>query len=172
MTQSTQPPMPSRAVKHRLRPRCVFVIPKACALRLVGRKRMLSAELPLTIRFEDADPAGVVFYPRALALAHGAVEELIRQSALGWDAWFASDTHAAPLRRAEADFFLPMKPGQKMTLRAAVEKTGTTSVAFAVDFHDQAGHLAARIRTVHVLIDKATGHPVPLTPKLRKAFAA
>jgi acyl-CoA thioesterase FadM len=132
---------------------------------------MLSAELPLTIRFEDADPAGVVFYPRALALAHHAVEELIRGSLVGWEAWFASATHAAPLCHAEADFFLPMRAGQALTLRVAVEKTGTTSVAFGVNFLDQAGRLTARIRTLHVLVDKATGHPAPLTPEMRRAFA-
>jgi YbgC/YbaW family acyl-CoA thioester hydrolase len=131
---------------------------------------MLSIELPQTVRFEDADPAGVVFYPRALALAHGAVEELIRRSSLGWEAWFAADTHAAPLRRAEADFFLPMKVGLPITLRAAVKKIGTTSVTFVVDFLDQAGHLAARICTVHVLIDKATGHPAPLTREMHRAL--
>jgi len=164
--------MPRRAVKHRLRPPRFFVIPKARAFRLVETNRMISVELPLTIRFEDADPAGVVFYPRAIALAHGAVEELIRRSPLGWDAWFTSESYAAPLRRAEADFFLPMKPGEALTLRAAVEKTGTTSVTFAVDFVNQAGHLAARVRTMHVLIDKATGRPAPLTPKMRSAFGA
>jgi len=131
---------------------------------------MLCIELPLTIRFEDADPAGIVFYPRALALAHSAVEELIRRSALGWDAWFASNIRAAPLRRAEADFFLPMKVGESLALRATVDHLGTTSVAFAVDFLDQAGRLAARIRTVHVLIDKDTGRPVPLAPELRRAL--
>ena len=70
---------------------------------------MLSAQQSIIIRFEDADPAGVVFYPRAIALAHAAVEDLLRRSALGWDAWFASPHYAAPLRRAAADFFLPMK---------------------------------------------------------------
>ena len=61
---------------------------------------MFSHQDTVTIRFEDADPAGVVFYPRAIALAHAAVENLIRCSPLGLEAWFASPTHAAPLRRA------------------------------------------------------------------------
>ncbi len=162
--------MPRHAVKHRLRSQRIFVIPKPGTLRLVAINLMLSFELPLTIRFEDADPAGVVFYPRAIALAHGAVEELIRRSPLGWDAWFASESYAAPLRRAEADFFIPMKPGQTLMLRTKVEKTGTTSVTFSVDFLDQAGHLAARVRTVHVLTEKATGRPAPLTPEMRGAL--
>ena len=131
---------------------------------------MLSARQPITIRFEDADPAGVVFYPRAIALAHAAVEDLLRRSALGWDAWFASPHYAAPLRRAEADFFLPMKPGQSFEVCASVEKTGTSSVTFLVEFLEAAGNTAARIRTVHVLIDKATGQPLPLTAEIRTAL--
>jgi len=131
---------------------------------------MLSAKQSIIIRFEDADPAGVVFYPRAIALAHAAVEDLLRRSSLGWDAWFASPSHAAPLRRAEADFFQPMKPGQSFDVCTYVEKTGTSSVTFVVEFLDAAGSTAARIRTAHVLIDKATGRPLPLTPEIRAAF--
>lgn len=133
---------------------------------------MLSIDLQVTIRFEDADPAGVVFYPRAIALAHGAVEELIRRSTLGWDTWFASTMHAAPLRRAEADFFLPMKVGQTFIARASVEKIGATSVTFRVEFRDAFGRTTARVHTVHVLVDKATGQPVHLTTAMQNAFAA
>jgi len=131
---------------------------------------MRSHEESITIRFDDADPAGVVFYPRAIALAHSVVENLIRRSALGWHAWFASPTHAAPLRRAEADFFLPMRPAETFTARAAVEKLGNTSVTFLVEFTDATNRLAASIRTTHVLIDKATGRAIPLTNDIRTAF--
>ena len=133
---------------------------------------MLSASQTITIRFADADPAGVVFYPRALALAHAAVEDLVRHSPLGWDAWFASPRHAAPLRRAEADFFLPMKPGQSFEVRALVEQVGTSSMTFLVEFLDNDGNIAARIRTLHVFLDKATGRPLPLTGEIRAAFGA
>jgi len=126
----------------------------------------------VTIRFDDADPAGVVFYPRAIGLAHAVVENLIRQSSLGWDTWFASPVHAAPLRRAEADFFLPMRPGRTFEARAAVEKIGDTSITFVVEFHDEDGRTAARIRTTHVLIAKADGRPVPLTAPMREALGA
>ena len=122
------------------------------------------------IRFADADPAGVIFYPRAVALAHAAVEDLIRHSSLGWEAWFASPSHAAPLRHAEAEFFQPMRPGETFTSVAMVEKLGTTSVSFLVEFNDAQGRTAARIRTVHVLIDKTNGGRMPLTAAIRAAF--
>jgi len=134
-------------------------------------KAMRVHEQKITIRFADADPAGVVFYPRAIALAHSVVEDLIRHSPLGWEAWFASPTHAAPLRHAEADFLRPMKPGEIFTARAAVEKLGSTSVTFLVEFLDPAGRIAARIRTVHVLIDKESCTPVPLTGEILSALA-
>lgn len=122
------------------------------------------------IRFADADPAGVIFYPRAVALAHAAVEDLIRHSSLGWEAWFASPSHAAPLRHAEAEFFQPMRPGETFTSVAMVEKMGNTSVSFLVEFNDAQGRTAARIRTVHVLIDKTKGGRLPLTAAIRAAF--
>lgn len=132
---------------------------------------MLSIQQPVIIRFEDADPAGVVFYPRAIALAHAVVEDLIRQSAIGWDAWFNSPTHAAPLRHAEADFFFPMKPGQHFVAKARVEKIGNTSVGFLVAFTDDADRVAAEVRTVHVLVEKATGQPLPLDDQMRRALS-
>lgn len=131
---------------------------------------MTPHEQTVTIRFEDADPAGVVFYPRAIAMAHAVVEGMIRRSPLGWDAWFASPVHAAPLRHAEADFFLPMRPGRDFTALAQVERLGETSVTFLVKFTDEEGRTAALVRTVHVLIAKATGRPVPLTGEIRAAL--
>jgi YbgC/YbaW family acyl-CoA thioester hydrolase len=133
---------------------------------------MLEHRQNITIRFSDADPAGVVFYPRALALAHEVTEDMIRRSGLGGDGWFAAAEHAAPVRRAEAEFFSPMRPGETFAARAAVEKLGETSVTFVVEFTDQAGRTAARIRTVHVLINRATGRPQALTAAVRAAFGA
>jgi YbgC/YbaW family acyl-CoA thioester hydrolase len=133
---------------------------------------VLSREETIHLSFGDADPAGVVFYPRALALAHQAVESLLRHSSLGWENWFASPTHAAPLRRAEAEFFLPLRPGEQITARTSVEKVGKTSVTFRVDFLNTKGQTAANILTTHVLIDKATGRAVPLLDEIRSAFGA
>ena len=132
---------------------------------------MRTHEEAVTIGFADADPAGVVFYPRAIALAHGVVENLIRSSGIGWQTWFASPDHAAPLRHAEADFLLPMRAGEIFTACSSVEKIGDTSVTFLVTFANTAGETAARIRTVHVMIDKTTGQPVRITEDIRAALA-
>jgi 1,4-dihydroxy-2-naphthoyl-CoA hydrolase len=123
-----------------------------------------------TIGFGDADAAGVIFYPRLLALAHEAVEDLIRQAPGGWEAWFASTAHAVPIRRAEVDCFRPMRPGQTFVVRAAVDEIGTTSVVFIVEFLDEAGPCAARARTVHVFVAKTTGRPAAIPEEIRAAL--
>jgi YbgC/YbaW family acyl-CoA thioester hydrolase len=132
---------------------------------------MLSHEEKIVIRFADADPAGVVFYPRLIERAHDAVENMIRHSALGHAAWFDSARIAVPLRHAEAGFFRPMRPGESFTARAAVEKIGESSVAFDVEFTGADGASAAQVRTVHVAVDKATGHPMALPEAWRRALA-
>jgi YbgC/YbaW family acyl-CoA thioester hydrolase len=124
----------------------------------------------VTIRFEDADPAGIVFYPRAIALAHGVVEDLIRQTELGWHGWFENHGLAAPVRHAEADFLSPMRAGETLEARAWVEKLGDTSGTFMVEFLGKEGETRARIRTVHVLVDRSTKLPVALTPEVLRAL--
>jgi len=127
-------------------------------------------ETTVTIRFEDADPAGIVFYPRAIALAHGVIEDLIRQTALGWHGWFENHGLAAPVRHAEADFLAPMRAGETLRARAWVEKLGETSGTFVVEFAGAEGGVRARIRTVHVLVDRATNKAAALTPEIREAL--
>ncbi len=131
---------------------------------------MPAFETSVTIRFEDADPAGIVFYPRAIALAHGVVEDLIRQTELGWHGWFENHGLAAPVRHAEADFLAPMRAGETLRARAWVEKLGETSGTFVVEFLGKKGEARARIGTVHVLVDRSTKQPVALTPEVRRAL--
>lgn len=132
---------------------------------------MLSYRAHHVITFSDCDPAGIIFYPRAMTLAHDAVEAMIAGSSIGRDAWFASSRHAAPLRRAELDFFHPLHPGDKITLQARVEKVGRTSVTFVVDFVNASDQRVATAQTVHVLIDQATGEPTEFTPAMRETLS-
>jgi len=144
---------------------------RAARARAKTAPHMLHGQITVPIRFSDADPAGLLFYPRALGIAHDAVEAMIARSALGRDEWFASPRHLAPLRRAEADFFHPLRPGDQITARATVEKLGKTSVTFRVDLLGPAGRTCVTIRTTHVLVDQTTSRPAPLTTAIREAFS-
>lgn len=130
---------------------------------------MRTHEENIIIRFEDADPAGLVFYPRAVAMAHAVIEQMIARSPLGWAGWFASASHAAPVRKVDAEFLRPMRVGETFRARALVERIGSTSVTFVVEFGN-ADAPAVRIRSVHVLIDKATGRPVPVPSAVCEAL--
>lgn len=167
--------MTARNRKIRARKRGVKPAPRTspfptaplCAF-LIGMKERAEQ---VVIAFGDADPAGIVFYPRLIGLAHNMVENLIRESPLGWSTWFASPDHAAPVRKVEADFLLPLAAGTAFNAQAKVEKVGETSVTFLVEFRDDRDTVAARVRTVHVLVDKATGKPTALSEAMRRVFS-
>jgi 4-hydroxybenzoyl-CoA thioesterase len=142
---------------------CQFAVPRGVRLRFACAVR--SHETTATVRFGDCDPAGVIFYPRAFELAHAAVEEFLR-AAIGGNAWFASPVYAFPIRRAEADFLAPMKPGEVFRAALSVERLGTTSMTFVVEFTDSAAQLAARIRTVHVAVDRTSGKAASIPPEV------
>lgn len=124
----------------------------------------------MTVRFGDGDPAGVIFYPRAIELAHAAVEDFIRHSTIGWEAWFASPTHAFPVRRVEAEFLRAMKPGETYAVATHAERVGNTSVTFVAEFADRSGQKAARVCSVHVMTERSSGEPATIPEEIRKAL--
>lgn len=122
----------------------------------------------MTVHFGDCDPAGVIFYPRAFELAHVAVEEFIRKKLEAEDAWFASPKHTFPVRRAEADFLGPMRPGADFHVSVSVEGIGTTSVTLAVKFADSAGTAVLCVRTIHVAVDRVSGKATSIPAEIRR----
>jgi 4-hydroxybenzoyl-CoA thioesterase len=144
-----------------------FAVSKGAALRFASSMQDQAASIILG--FGDCDPAGVIFYPRVFALAHAALEEFLAVK-VGREAWFASPSHAFPVRQAEAEFHAPMRPGEMFRLAVAVEKVGGTSIAFAVEFLNSDGRVAARVRSVHVALDRDSGKPAPIPGKIRSAL--
>jgi acyl-CoA thioesterase FadM len=63
-----------------------------------------------------------------------------------------------------------MRPGEMFRLAVAVEKVGGTSIAFAVEFLNSDGRVAARVRSVHVALDRDSGEPAPIPGKIRSAL--
>ncbi len=124
----------------------------------------------LTAGFGDADPAGIVFYPQAIAMAHRLVEEFTRQTGPGWAGWFAHPAWAVPVRRVEAEFQSPLLPGAAFDATLQVKRLGATSVTLLVEFHAAFSQPAVLVTSVHVFVDRATGRPMAVPPEWRAAL--
>ena len=118
------------------------------------------------IRFQDADPAGIVFFGHVLGFCHEAYEELLCAEGLPIERLLAEGL-GYPLRHAEVDFLAPMRVGVVVAIAVAVAKVGGSSFRVEYVVRDQAGLELARAATVHVTVDRAAMKSAPLPADLR-----
>jgi len=123
------------------------------------------------VRFQDTDPAGIVFFANIFVYCHEAFEELLRAVGMPLETIIASREQVLPLAHAEADFKKPFRVGVLVTTRVTVAEIGDRSVRFQYDMADEKGETLARVTTVHVAVDPASGRSMPLSLRLREALA-
>lgn len=119
------------------------------------------------IRFQDTDPAGIVFFGHVLGFCHEAYEELLRAEGLPLERLLADGKIGYPLRHAEVDFLSPMRIGMMVKFEVAVGKIGGSSFRVEFKLRDQAGLELANAATVHVTVDRAAMKSAPLPADLR-----
>lgn len=128
----------------------------------------------LFVHFDDADPAGIVFFGNFYRLAHRALELALPQWGLTWSDFFRAPGVGFPVRHSEADYMKPVRPGLSVFATVAVEKLGESSVTFRTEFRessDPQGAVSAVVRVVHVCIDVKTLKKAEIPEELRAALA-
>ncbi|HEY9751020.1 MAG TPA: thioesterase family protein [Allocoleopsis sp.] len=68
---------------------------------------------PRTIRFQDTDAAGVVYFANVLSICHEAYEASLVTSGINLKEFFSNSAIAIPITHAEVDFFRPMFCGDR-----------------------------------------------------------
>jgi 4-hydroxybenzoyl-CoA thioesterase len=120
------------------------------------------------VRFAHCDPAGIIFYPQYLMLAHEVKEDWLREG-LGYplEQSLFTDRKGLPVVRLEVDFSAPSRLGEELLFQLEVVKVGRTSVdtLYSVFCGET---LRCRIRSVDVRTDLETGEPVEWEPELRE----
>ncbi len=73
---------------------------------------------PVTVRFEEADARGILFYGRVQTLAHHLFEDFVVSEIVPrWEDWFQNERVMTPIKHAEATFHRPMLPGRQYRRR-------------------------------------------------------
>ncbi|HEX8176295.1 MAG TPA: thioesterase family protein [Pyrinomonadaceae bacterium] len=126
----------------------------------------------IKVRFGDADPAGLVYYPVIFHYFHIALEEFFPACCgIGYDRLIKDERLGFPTVKSEAEFFVPMIYGDEVNVEVTVSKIGRSSAIFeyrAVRASD--GTLCARASNVHVAMNMDTRRAVPIPDKYREAF--
>jgi len=127
----------------------------------------------LTVRMHHTDAAGVVFFAQFFMMAHEAYEAALEARGAPLGAWLREAP--APLVHTEADYLKPLRLSDRVRVCLGVERLGGRSftVSYAVYAQREGGwELAARLRSVHVVVAPGIGAARALPPWLRDALSA
>lgn len=128
-----------------------------------------SFETEIHVRFGDADPAGIMYFPKVFEFAHEAFEDFVDVCGIGWKNWFRAGPYIVPIRQVSAEFLRPFFPGRKYRVRGRVSKLGASSFEMSYEFQSfEAEPVAhARVQMVHVFADSATKMKMPIPAEIR-----
>lgn len=130
---------------------------------------------PVTIRFEEADARGVLFYGRLQALAHHVWEDfVVAELVERWEDWFESADFVAPIKHAEATYHRPLRPGRRYVAELGIAKLGESSFEVLTRFVDESGPepvLCAEARVVKVIADPNSWKKIPIPQRIREKLA-
>lgn len=140
---------------------------------------MLSFIYDRTVRLQDTDAAGVVYFANVLSICHEAYEASLASSGIDLNTFFRGAI-AIPILHAEADYWQPLICGQPYTISvtptllspdkfeikylicAAESTTGTTAKPAAPNSP------FAQAVTLHLCIDSATRKRRSLPPEIKR----
>ena len=132
----------------------------------------MSFSARITVRFGDADPAGLVYYPVIFHYFHAAMEEFFAaRCGTSYARLLAEERLGFPTVKVETEFFAPLFYGDEAEVEVFVSRVGRTSATFEYTIRRAAdGVTCARATLVQVAMNLDETRAVPVPDKYRHAF--
>lgn len=108
---------------------------------------------PMTVRFQEIDAAGIVFYPRFFEYFHDAYALALDQGGASLARGVNAREWAAPLKRVTADYFRPLRFGDPFVVAIVGVKIEGTDVHVGFRVHLAGAEVAAVGTALHVFVD-------------------
>ena len=127
-----------------------------------------------TVRFDEADPAGIGFFGHVLRYHHHAYESwVVQHLGIGYKEWFLNSEFGVPLRRSETEHFAPLEVGHTYSITLTVTETRDSgfSLESAITANGEAKPRAL-VRTVHVFMDAKTRGKMAIPPHIKAKLQA
>jgi 1,4-dihydroxy-2-naphthoyl-CoA hydrolase len=122
-----------------------------------------------TVRFQDVDAAGIVFFARVFDYFHDAYVAFLRSRGAPLEDALQDGSWVAPLRHAEADYRRPLRFADSLAITVTVLAVEETEFRMGYRIETDDG-VACEGETVHVSVDPNTFRRAPLPPILRRAL--
>jgi 1,4-dihydroxy-2-naphthoyl-CoA hydrolase len=111
-----------------------------------------------TVRFQDTDAAGVVYFANILAMCHEAYEASLAESGVDLRSFFRGTEVAMPIAHGDVDFFRPLFCGDRLNIHLTPNLLSDSefSIAYAIFLADRLDKAVSKAETRHVCIDPIT----------------
>ncbi len=129
-------------------------------------------EIPITVRFGDTDPYGVVYFASYFRYCHHGIEECLRFLGLPPQELFRNREQGfgLPIVGASCDFYRPVWYGEELRLAVFVVRAKTKAVTFGFRFlRPGTRELVAEGQATLVAIDQ-NWQSRPLPERFRNAL--
>lgn len=122
-----------------------------------------------TVRFQEVDAAGIVFFARTFEFFHDAYVGFLRERGVSLESALEDGGWVAPLRHAEADYVRPLRFGD--VLDVSIVSVRMEETEYTVEYRIRVGgERACSGRTLHVSVDPKTFRRAPVPAVLRRAL--
>lgn len=121
-----------------------------------------------TVRFDETDAAGVVYFANELVICHGAYEASLAAAGIDLRHFFRSGPLGYPIVRATIDFNQPMYCGDPVTIWLEPERTNESGfeIRYQLTNVEPDRPPLAQAITHHVCINTETRQRHPLPPAM------
>ncbi|HBE20632.1 MAG TPA: 1,4-dihydroxy-2-naphthoyl-CoA hydrolase [Cyanobacteria bacterium UBA11149] len=121
-----------------------------------------------TIRFQDTDAAGVVYFANVLSICHEAYEESLAIAGINLKTFFSHSGTAIPIIHTSVDFFAPMFCGDKLLIHLTPQELGDTKfeISYEIVADSSSQVKLAKALTRHVCINPITRTRTPFPEEI------
>ncbi|PZV10904.1 MAG: 1,4-dihydroxy-2-naphthoyl-CoA hydrolase [Leptolyngbya sp.] len=111
-----------------------------------------------TVRFQDTDGAGVVYFANGLAIAHEAYEASLQAAGIDLKAFFRGVPAAVPVIHASIDFLRPITVGDRLEIHLTPHQIRPSEfeIHYQIYLEPVPDKPAIEALTRHVCIDAQT----------------
>lgn len=125
----------------------------------------MTHKLPIRVYYEDTDMAGIVYYANYLRYIERARSDWVRGLGIDQRALKEDEGLIFAVRRVEADYLLPAKLDDELTV--LTEVTAVTAARLIMDQKVMRGDEELFHAVVTVVMINDTGHPARLPANIR-----
>lgn len=123
-----------------------------------------------SVAFQDVDAAGIVFFVRFFEYCHDVLFAFLSSRGIAMPEILASGTWGCPLAHVEADYMMPLRFGDPITVAITRVTIGGSSMRVDYRVTNRQAKSVCSAHMVHVFIDRSTMRPCPAPEDVREAL--